>query len=132
MRQPRAFVDSWIAAFNRRDGLEDYLAHYDDSIVVHGYPPGVEGKDGLRAFYSQVRAAIPDFDLLADDIICEDNRVAIRYQLIGTHQGELLGIAATGRPVTITGQTIVHLRDGKVIERWQSLDEAGLMRQLQG
>ena len=126
------FVNGWIAAFNRRDGLEDYLAHYDDTVVVHGYPPGVQGKDGLRAFYAKVRAAIPDWNLVADDIICEDNRLAVRYRLSGTHQGELLGIPATARPITIMGQTIAHVRDGKVVERWQAMDEAGLIRQIQG
>lgn len=128
----REFVDGWIAAFNRRDGLEDYLAHYGDTVTVYGYPPGVQGKEGLREFYAQVRAAIPDWHLVADDVICEDNRVAVRYRLSGTHQGELLGIPATARTITISGQTIAHLRDGKVVERWQAMDEAGLSRQLQG
>lgn len=48
----------------------------------------------------------------------------------GTHRGELMGIAPTGREITMTDITILRIVDGKVVERWSEADSLGLLHQL--
>ena len=110
--------------------LEDYMAIYSDDLTLHGYPPGVEGKDGANAFYAAFRKALPDLELTIDDAVSEGDRVAVRYTVRGTHSDELMGVPATGRRVEVSGQSFFRFEDGRVVERWQSLDALGLLTQL--
>lgn len=53
-----------------------------------------------------------------------------RYTGRGTHRGEFLGVAPTGREVTISGVTIFRLREGRLVEGWDYYDGLGLLRHL--
>ena len=53
-----------------------------------------------------------------------------RWSARGTHQGDLQGIAPTGKSVTITGTTLCRFEGGKIAEAWELLDQMGMMQQL--
>ena len=110
--------------------LDGYLELYADDLTLHGYPPGVEGKAGASAFYASFRNALPDLNLTIEDTVSEDDRVAVRYRIRGTHQDELMGVPATGNQVDVTGQSFFRFQDARVVERWQSLDAVTLLTQL--
>jgi steroid delta-isomerase-like uncharacterized protein len=104
---------------------------FADSFVAHvaGYPRNIgideyaaQGKDWLKAF--------PDFHLEIEDYIVEGDRVVTRAVINGTHQGDLMGIPATGKRVRLPGILIDRVNDGKIIERWASWDLIGLMNQV--
>ena len=110
--------------------LDGYMELYADDLTLHGYPPGVDGKDGAYAFYTQFRKALPDLELTADDTIADGDTVAVRYTIRGTHSDEFMGVPATGNRIEVTGQSFFRFEDGRVVERWQSLDGLSLMTQL--
>ena len=56
--------------------------------------------------------------------------MAFRYTIIATHQGELMGMPATGIQVVWTGITVAHLADGKIMEMWWAKDTLGMLQQL--
>ena len=99
----------------------DYVDH-DSS-----YPPGPEG---VRAEMSMYRSAFPDLRFTVEDVIAEGDRVATRVSAIGTHQGDLPGIPATGTRVTISGIVIFRFENGKAAEAWMSYNFLSLYRQL--
>ena len=74
--------------------------------------------------------AFPDLQLTYEFQVAENDFVAGRFVLSGTHQGEFGGIAPTGRSVRVTGHDLLRLRDGKVCEHWLELDTLSLMQQL--
>jgi steroid delta-isomerase-like uncharacterized protein len=74
--------------------------------------------------------AFPDWHGTVDEIIVEGNRVANRWTGHGTHLGDLMGVPATGKPVTISGITVFHIGGGKVVEEWTQADLLGLMQQI--
>lgn len=76
------------------------------------------------------RNAFPDTELEINDLILEGNKVAARITASGTHKGALMGIAPTGKRVSITGTSITHVRDGKQVESWASYDQLGMLQQL--
>lgn len=63
-------------------------------------------------------------------MIAEEDIVAIRFTLAGTHEGVFMDIPPTGRTVEVGGCGIFHFGDGQIIERWQEFDTLGLLGQL--
>jgi predicted ester cyclase len=75
-------------------------------------------------------AAFPDLHFTIEDLIAEGDKIVYRYSATGTHKGDLSGIEATGKPVTITGMVISRVVNGNVQEDWEQTDMLGLMQQL--
>jgi predicted ester cyclase len=76
------------------------------------------------------RGAFPDLHLHIEDEIAEGDLLTTRWAGHGTHQGELMGIPATGKEVTVGGINISRIADGKIMERWEEFDMMGMMVQL--
>jgi steroid delta-isomerase-like uncharacterized protein len=122
-------LDAAIAAWNNSD-LDGYLALYDDAITLHGYTPEPMDKTAVRSFYEGIFAAFPDTKLVFHDAIWTDDSVAIRFTMTGTHQGDFMGVPATGREIALPGITILRFDGDRVIERWSQADMLGLLVQL--
>jgi len=84
----------------------------------------------VREFIAAVTAAFPDGQSTIEDLIAEGDRVMQRVTFRGTHQGEFLGVPATGRTVSAWVMVIRRMAGGKVAEEWQLVDGLGLMQQL--
>ncbi|HIK16622.1 MAG TPA: ester cyclase [Leptolyngbyaceae cyanobacterium M33_DOE_097] len=112
----------------RVDLLDELLA---PSYVYHEAPPGTSpGTEGIKQVVSMFRAAFPDLEITIDDQIAEGDQVCSRATTRGTHQGEIFGIPATGKAVTMTGMTIVRIVDGRITDSWVKNDVMRLMNQL--
>ncbi len=100
-------------------------------FVSHNNPPGFPpGVDGVRQFFAMFHDAFPDAAVRIDELVADGDRVAVATTLTGTHQGELMGVAPTGRSVSVTGIDIVRIEDGRIAEHRGLTDIVGLMRQL--
>jgi predicted ester cyclase len=119
------FIDG---LFSRGDlGVVDDLLHED--YVDHDPPWGADGTaEGMRA--AMIRAALPDWRSELHLLVAEGDVVVERFTASGTHRGELMGVAPTGRVLSLPGINIFRLRDGRIVERWGRLDELGFLRQL--
>jgi steroid delta-isomerase-like uncharacterized protein len=99
--------------------------------VDHDPAPGqVQGPEGYRTFFSGLRTAFPDLSVTLDTMVADDDSIAFAYTLTGTQDGPLDGLAPTGRKVKIRGLQISKFKDGKMVERWGSSDELGMLQQL--
>src|SRR3954470_19105899 len=108
-------VDSFFAP--------DFVSHNNPP----GFPPGV---DGVKQFFAMFRDAFPDVTVVIDELVADGDRVAVATTFTGTHQGELMGMAPTGKRVSVTGIDIVRVADGRIVEHRGLTDMVGLMRQL--
>ena len=90
-------------------------------------PPGPRG---LKPIVQAMRRAFPDLHYQIEDIIATDDTVVMRVKMTGTHRGELFGLPATGRSISVEQINIEHIRDGRIFEHWRVTDELTLMRQL--
>ena len=93
-------------------------------------PTEVRGPEGLKQYVTAFRMAFPDLHVTFEDMVAEGDKVASRITLRGTHKGELAGIPATGKQVTITGISIDRLEAGKFVETFVIADVLGMMQQL--
>src|SRR5919109_2550795 len=89
-------------------------------LVFHSpyTPQPTRDRDSFLGMLSAVHAAFPDFNLVDHDLIAEGDRVASRWTVYGTHQGELAGAPPTGRKLAISGLSIYRIADGKIVEGW--------------
>jgi steroid delta-isomerase-like uncharacterized protein len=122
-------LEEAIAAWNRGD-LEDYLTLYDEDVTLYGYGPQPMDKTAVRGFYQGIVAGLPGSQIELLDTFGADDRIVTRFVQRGRHDGELMGVPATGRDVEINGITILAFRDGRVIARWAMADMLGLLVQL--
>jgi steroid delta-isomerase-like uncharacterized protein len=110
------------------DQADEIMAQdYIDHGAMPGQAPGLEGFKGKGAMWV---AAVPDLRVRTEDMFAEGDRVAVRWTAEGTHQGELLGVPATGKRFLFTGLSIFRVAEGKVAEQWEEWDKLDLMRQL--
>jgi predicted ester cyclase len=128
----REVVRHLADTFNNPQKRESsYFDFYDDSLVIHGFPPNLPtNKEGFKQFIYLLWKAFPDITITFEDIIIEGNKIACRYNLAGTHKGEFMDISSTNKQFRVIGMTIVSFRDAKVIERWNLVEMTSLMEQL--
>ena len=100
------------------------------NFVDQSLQPPVHGLEGLKRFISMYLTAFPDIHFTIEDLISDGDKVVVRYTATGTHQGELMGIAPTGKHATVTGISINRFENGKVVESWSNFDALGMLQQL--
>ena len=97
----------------------DHLTHEDE-----------RGIEELKHYVTIYRTAFPDIQDSVEDIVAEADKVVVRWKSRGTHQGEFMGVAPTGRHVTFTGMRLFSIAENKIVESWVNIDERGLREQL--
>ncbi len=102
----------------------DYINH------TPATPDLPTGPEGVKGVVSMFRSAIPDLRVVVEDMIAEGDKVATRYTLEGTHEGELFGVPPTGQRLSIKSFTAERVSEGKIREHWRVSDNLDMMQQL--
>jgi len=107
------------------DRASDFLSR---DVKWHGGTLGTaEGVDNVAALVSGFIAALPDLTATEKDIVAEGDTVAVRYVVEATHQGNLLGIPATGRRVRWEAVDVYRVSNGKIAEEWAADDMLAIL-----
>ena len=122
----RRFIDEIFVKGNV-DAVDKLVTH---DFVPHSWPSVVPGPDSLKQAVKRVSAGLSDVSMKIEDMISQDDKVAVRLTAHARHQGDFMGLPATGKSYTISETHIFHIRDGKVAEHWRDADMLGLMQQL--
>lgn len=101
-----------------------------EDVISHAPLGEPQGIDALKEYEAPIHEAFPDFDVTVEDLVAEDDRVAMRLTIRGTHEGEMMGIAPTGRAVEFQNTIFHRMTDGMIAERWVQPDVLGLLQQL--
>ncbi len=103
-------------------------AAYVDHNPSSGQPAGAAGVKGK---VEALRASFPDLRYTLEDLVAEGDLVAARYSWRGTHKGEaFLGIPPSGKSILVRGMDFYRLREGRIVEHWDNIDELGMLTQL--
>ena len=126
----RWFEEVWNKG--RGDAIAEMLA---DDAVVNGLSEDaaqpLRGPAGFLPFHAQFREAFPNIEVVVEDAIAEDDKVAVRFSVRGKHQGDSLGFKATGATTEFDGIAIVRIKDGLIIvEAWNNVDFMKMYKQL--
>jgi predicted ester cyclase len=88
------------------------------------------GPEGFKQFITMFRTAFPDLHATVEDMFAVGDKVAHRATLRGTHKGDLMGIAPTGKQVAIAAIVISRFEGDKEAEAWANLDQLSMMQQM--
>ncbi|GHA45093.1 hypothetical protein GCM10007103_27870 [Salinimicrobium marinum] len=108
--------------------LRDLVSH---EVTEHDPAPNQgPGAQGYIDFFTMMRNAFPDMKTEVEHMVANDDSVSFAYTLRGTHKGDFMGISGTGKSVEVRGMQISRFKDGKMVERWGSSDELGILKQI--
>jgi steroid delta-isomerase-like uncharacterized protein len=93
-------------------------------------PDVIAGEEGLHTQMDMLYNAFPDLDLKIVDMVAEGDKVVVRFEAPGTHQGDFAGIPATGKTAVWKGLVMYRVENGKIMEAWANWDDWGLIEQL--
>jgi steroid delta-isomerase-like uncharacterized protein len=101
-------------------------------FLDHNPSPGHTGKglDDLVAQLNEMLIALPDFHMTVDFMVAEEDTVVSYLTMTGTNTGPFGNMPASNNPVKFNGIDIVHIKDGKAIERWGVFDNLSMMTQM--
>jgi steroid delta-isomerase-like uncharacterized protein len=107
-------------------------AIWAEDILFHEPHQVIQGRDAAKARSRTFRDAFSDSAATVHEEVAQDDKVAARYTLVGTHQAPFAGIPASGKRVTLSGIAIFRLVDGRIVEGWGCADFLGFLQQTGG
>lgn len=124
----KAVVRKFFEAYNTGDWNQldqfvtvDYVHHNNDAqLTLERFKRGA----------AWIRAGMPDYHNVIEDIVAERDLVVVRFTGHGTHLGSFYGETPTSKPVVIYGMAMIRLKGERIVEDWETIDEHDFMRQL--
>lgn len=126
-------ITRWLIEEAYNNGRLDVVDEpFVPDAVIHdpALQHDVVGVGAIKDMIGAFRRAFPDFAKAIQDQIADGDLVAVRWTARGTHNGDLWGIAATGKEVTFSGVSLYRFAIGRITESWSNWDTIGLMQQL--
>ena len=126
MTELDSFYRRYLSCCNERR-LGDLATFVHDEIRFNGHPTSLS--DYAAAIASNIEV-VPDFHWKIEDLVVNDNTIAVRLTDTGTPQQDWLGITSTGKSMEIAEFAFYRVTDGKIAEMWFALDERAARTQL--
>lgn len=113
---------------NNLEALSEVLA---EDLLTPRIMPGIPtGLEGAKSAHRIMLLGFPDYQTVIEDLVAEEDKVAARIKMTGTHTGDFMGIPATGTRVEFSGMYIVRIKEGRITEHWGEEDGVSLLTQL--
>ncbi len=126
LEENKLIVRRFVEAYNERklDSIADLVApdYLDHTNKV--------GREGLKRLFDVGLTAFPDWYETIEDIVAEGDKVWVRLSYTGTHRGEFMGLAATGKRITSKAVDIYRIANGKLAEYWNVTDNVHIFEQI--
>jgi steroid delta-isomerase-like uncharacterized protein len=123
----RAFDELWT-----KGNLTAIDQLYSENCVFHdlGNPEDIRGRGGIKQFAQMFRTAFPDLQCTVEDVVAEGDKLALRWVSRGTHKGDLMGTAPTGKKVIFRGIQMQRISNGKIEEEWAGFNTLGALQEI--
>jgi len=105
-------------------------SNFTKNVVMHASPADVLGIDSAKAYYANYLTGFSNITFTIKDVFGQGDKLVKHWNFKGTHTGVFFGIAATGKPVSLDGVTLVRMENGKIAEERDFFDNLEFMQQL--
>jgi predicted ester cyclase len=129
--QAEALARRWAYEGVAKGQVEVFDELVSADAIDHSAATDVRGVEGFKVRTRAVHASFSEIEVVIGDLLTEGDKIAWRWTLKGTPHGPFLGVAPTGKRVTMTGMNIQRVANGVVVEHWSNADQLGLLRQVQ-
>ncbi len=126
----KMYSDTWDHIVN--DGNLDLInnTNFTEDITMISSPENIVGIDNFKAFYQNFITGFSDIQFTVVDIFGEGDNIIKHWNFKGKHTGDFFGIPATGKSVDIEGVTLAKMKDGKIAQEQDFMDNMLFMQQL--
>jgi steroid delta-isomerase-like uncharacterized protein len=112
------------------EALAEELISPDAIFYIPGRPDPLRGPGGYLEIVYMMRSGFPDIQWTLDDLVAENDKVAARFTMHGTHQGVFFGVPPTGNSISVRAMNFYRFSDGQIIEEFGQPDLLGLLQQI--
>jgi steroid delta-isomerase-like uncharacterized protein len=110
--------------------LATELVSTDAIFYVPGSPEPMRGPSGYLAIIGMMRGGFPDIQWTLDDAVIEEDKIAARYTMRGTHKGQFFGVPPTGKTIQVQSMAFYKLSGGQFVEEYGLPDMLSLLQQI--
>ena len=105
--------------------------YFDENVTaVIMAPENIVGIEGFKEYYNNYLTGFSDAEFTIIDAFGQGNKIVKHWNFKGTHDGEFFGIPASGKKVDISGTTLVKMKDGKIAQEQDFMDNLAFYKQL--
>jgi steroid delta-isomerase-like uncharacterized protein len=122
----RLYEEVWN---KRRVELVDELLSPSHAMHNNHVPDSCIGPEAYKREVARFVTGFPDLRFTLEDVVAENDKVAVSWIISGTHRGEFRGVPPTGKKVSIEGITINLIADGKIMDSYINWDALSLLQQ---
>jgi predicted ester cyclase len=131
MSTPEAVVRTWFDEVWNERRLDSIDRFFTPNVVSYGLPGGeMRGPDNFKPLHTAFCGAFPDIHVAIERTVAQGEMVAAHVRVTGTHRGDTLGFASTGRSVDFQGMLIARIVEGEFREVWNCFDFLSMYQQL--
>ena len=131
MENKKVFMDRFVQFINTADErLAEVLIAPNAKFYVPGQSDPMQGPGGYLSIIGMMRSGFPDIQWTLEDIVAEEEKVAARYIMRGTHQGSFFGLPPTEKSIQVQAINFYRLSNNQIIEEFGQPDMLGLLQQI--
>jgi predicted ester cyclase len=97
------------------------------TFVAHVTGGDMQGREGIVEFLTAIREAFPDLQVEVEILVTEGDRVAWLRTNRGTHEGDFMGVTASGRQLVWQDLIVTRYEGGMIAEEWGESGLAGVL-----
>lgn len=126
----KMYTTTWDEVIN--EGKLDLInsTNFDENITLIISPENIVGIENVKSYYSNYLTGFSNIDFSIVDIFGQGDKLVKHWQFKGTHTGEFFGIPATQKSVTVQGTTLIKMKNGKIFQEQDFMDNMSFMQQL--
>ena len=133
-QENKELVRRWFDEVWNKGRVDAIDEMFDKNGIAHGLSADpatpIKGPGDFKPFHTVFRQAFPNMTIVVEDMVAEGDKVAARCSILGKHEGEFMGRAATQSPIEFTGMVIVRIDKAKIVEAWNNFDFLTMNKQL--
>ncbi|MFO8148514.1 MAG: ester cyclase [Gillisia sp.] len=126
----KMYTQVWDDIVNKGQIDQISTKNFDENIVMISKPENIAGIEAFKAYYQNFLTGFSNIKFTVEEILGSGNKIVKHWNFKGNHTGDFFGIPATGKPVDISGVTIAKMKNGKIAQEQDFMDNMAFMQQL--
>ncbi|WP_162183637.1 ester cyclase [Wocania ichthyoenteri] len=124
------YSNVWDEVINNGNLDEINGTNFDKDITLVYSPESIVGIENFKAYYRNFTTGFSDVKFTIVDLFGQDDKLVKHWKFVGKHTGDFFGMSATGNIVNVEGTTLVKMKDGKIAQEQDFMDNMVFMQQL--